>query len=212
MRGEDHERSCEANVELVQRFGRFSLLQYSVVMHLILLATLNAQFIHASLGLRYLLANLGQLRSQAKLVEFTLEQRPIDVVEALLSHNPRIVGLGIYIWNVTQTTEVVALLKAVRPDVIVVLGGPEVSYESEEQRIVQLADYVIAGQADLAFAHLCAQLLNGERPPQKIIQAAVPKMADLALPYGEYAANDVAHRLIYVEASRGCPFKSEFCL
>src|SRR5688572_11749692 len=107
-------------------------------MNTILLTTLNAQYIHASLGLRYLLANLGELRSQAKLVEFTLEQRPIDIVESLLAHNPKIIGLGVYIWNITQSTEVVALLKAVRPDVLVVVGGPEVSYESEEQRIVQL--------------------------------------------------------------------------
>jgi len=178
----------------------------------ILLSTLNAQYIHASLGLRYLLANLGELRPQAKLLEFTLENRPIDIVESLLAHNPRIVGFGVYIWNVTQTTEVVALLKAVRPDVLVVLGGPEVSYESEEQRIVQLADYVITGQADLAFAKLCNQLLAGERPAEKILRPLVPRMDDVALPYHEYTDKDIAQRLIYVEASRGCPFKCEFCL
>ncbi|HYM34850.1 MAG TPA: cobalamin-dependent protein, partial [Steroidobacteraceae bacterium] len=178
----------------------------------ILLTTLNAQYIHASLGLRYLLANLGELRSRAKLTELTLEQRPIDIVESLLTHNPRIIGFGVYIWNVTPTTEVVELLKAVRPDVIVVLGGPEASYEYESQRIVKLADYLITGQADLAFASLCKQLLNGDRPAEKIIQAPVPKMDDVALPYREYTDKDIASRLIYVEASRGCPFKCEFCL
>jgi radical SAM superfamily enzyme YgiQ (UPF0313 family) len=181
-------------------------------MHPIVLATLNAQYIHASLGLRYLLANLGELRSQAKLAEFTIEQRPIDIVESLLVHDPKIIGLSVYIWNVTQTTEVVALLKAIRPDISVVLGGPEVSYEYEAQRIVQLADYLITGQGDLAFATLCKQLLNSERPADKIIQAPVPKMDDLALPYREYSDADIKNRLIYVEASRGCPFKCEFCL
>jgi len=178
----------------------------------ILLSTLNAQYIHASLGLRYLLANLGELRSQAKLIEFTLEQRPIDIVESLLAHDPKIVGLGVYIWNITQTTEVVALLKAVRPDVLIVLGGPEVSYESEEQRIVQLADYVVAGQADLAFPQLCRSLLAGERLTEKILRPLVPKMDEVVLPYREYTDKDIAQRLIYVEASRGCPFKCEFCL
>jgi radical SAM superfamily enzyme YgiQ (UPF0313 family) len=181
-------------------------------MNTILLSTLNAQYIHASLGLRYLLTNLGDLRAQAKLVEFTLEQRPIDIVEALLADNPKIIGLGVYIWNISQTTEVVALLKAVRPDVLVVLGGPEVSYESEEQRIVQLADYLITGQADLEFAKLCRSLLAGERPAEKILRPAVPKMDDVAMPYREYTDKDIAQRLIYVEASRGCPFKCEFCL
>ncbi len=178
----------------------------------ILLATINAQYIHASLGLRYLLANLGELRPQAKLVEFTLKERPIDIVESLLADDPKIIGLGVYIWNVVQTAEVVALLKAIRPDVLVVLGGPEVSYECEQQSIVHMADYVVTGQADLAFAQLCGELLAGERPADKVIRALVPKMDDLVLPYREYTDADIANRLVYVEASRGCPFKCEFCL
>ncbi len=181
-------------------------------MNSILLATINAQYIHASLGLRYLLANLGELRPEAKLVEFKLEQRPIDIVESLLAHDPKIIGLGVYIWNVVQTTEVVSMLKAVRANVLIVLGGPEVSYECEEQRIVELADYVVTGQADLAFAQLCRELLAGERPADKIIRAPVPKMDELVMPYREYTDIDIANRLIYVEASRGCPFKCEFCL
>ncbi|MES1196093.1 MAG: radical SAM protein, partial [Steroidobacter sp.] len=181
-------------------------------MNSILLTTINAQYIHASLGLRYLMANLGELRPQAKLIEFTLEHRPIDIVESLLAHDPKIIGLGVYIWNVTQSTEVVSLLKEIQPDVIVVLGGPEVSYECEEQRIVQLADYVIVGQADRAIAPLCNALLAGERPAEKIIRPDVPKMDDVVLPYHEYTDADISNRLIYVEASRGCPFKCEFCL
>jgi len=178
----------------------------------ILLATLNAQYIHASLGLRYLLANLGELRERAALCEFIIDQRPIDIVEKILAREPAIVGLGVYIWNVTECTEVVALLKQVRPDIVVVLGGPEVSYECDEQRIVQLADYVVTGQADVAFADLCRRVLVGERPAEKIIRADVPKLEQLELPYRYYSDEDIAKRLIYVEASRGCPFKCEFCL
>jgi radical SAM superfamily enzyme YgiQ (UPF0313 family) len=178
----------------------------------ILLATLNAQYIHASLGLRYLFANLGELRERAVLREFMIDQRPIDMVEKILAQEPAVVGLGVYIWNVTPTTEVVALLKQVRPDLVVVLGGPEVSYECEQQHIVQLADYVVTGQADLEFARLCRRLLAGERPAEKIIRAEVPRLEQLELPYRYYNDEDIAQRLIYVEASRGCPFKCEFCL
>src|SRR6185312_5631794 len=106
----------------------------------------------------------------------------------------------------------VADLKRVRPDVIVVLGGPEVSHETEQQEICRLADYVITGEADLAFAELCRKLLAGTRPLMKVIPADLPKMEDLVLPYDLYDAQDVAHRVIYVEASRGCPFRCEFCL
>jgi radical SAM superfamily enzyme YgiQ (UPF0313 family) len=178
----------------------------------IVLTTLNAKFIHAAFGLRYLLANLGPLRARASLVEFDIHQRPVDVVEALLARNPRIVGLGVYVWNVTGLTEVVAVLKRVRPEVIVVLGGPEVSFECEQPAVVNLADYVITGEADLAFAELCQQLLRGERPTGRIVAAPLPDLNRVALPYDCYTEDDLAHRILYVEASRGCPFSCEFCL
>ncbi len=78
------------------------------------------------------------------------------------SQDPRIVGFGIYIWNVGPTFEVIAALKQVRPDIVVILGGPEVSYETPEQPIVQLADYVITGEADLKFGEVCRDVLSGQ--------------------------------------------------
>jgi len=178
----------------------------------IVLSTLNAKFIHAAFGLRYLMANLGPLQARARLIEFDINQRPLEIVEALLALDPKIIGLGIYIWNVAPATEVVGMLKRLRPDLIVILGGPEVSYEVEEQPIVELADYVITGEADLKFAELCQQLLQGSRPPVKIVPAEIPALENVVLPYHLYDDRDVAHRIIYVEASRGCPFTCEFCL
>jgi len=178
----------------------------------IVLSTLNAKFIHASLGLRYLYANLGALREQADIAEFTLDQRATDIAEKLLARSPRILGLGVYIWNVEETFRLVAVLKRLAPELLIVLGGPEVSYEPEGQALVELADYVIAGQADFAFRELCMQLLADTRPTQKFITAPAPRLDDLEFPYAYYTDADLAHRLIYVEASRGCPFKCEFCL
>ena len=178
----------------------------------ILLSTLNARYFHSAFGLRYLLANLGELQADAALREFIITQRPLDIAEALLAEQPRIIGFGVYIWNVAETAQVVALLKTVRPELIIVLGGPEVSHEWREQPIVELADYLITGPADLAFAHLCQRLLNDDPPAEKIIAAELPPLDQLALPYRFYTDEDIAHRLIYVEASRGCPFKCEFCL
>src|SRR5437764_1284401 len=97
----------------------------STAMADIVLATLNAKYIHSAFGLRYLLANLGELRPQAALMEFDVNQRPLEIAERLLEANPRIIGLGVYIWNTAPTAELVGALKRIRPDVIVILGGPE---------------------------------------------------------------------------------------
>ncbi len=182
----------------------------------IVLTTLNAKYIHAAFGLRYLMANLGSLQPQARLLEFDINQRPSDIAEILLAQNPKIIGLGVYIWNVVPTTEVVSLLKRIRPEITVILGGPEVSYETEHQEIVRLADHVITGEADLKFAEVCQKLLQPDSRDKisipKIIPAPLPEFSQLTLPYNLYDERDVANRIIYVEASRGCPFTCEFCL
>lgn len=178
----------------------------------ILLTTLNARYHHASLGLRYLFSNLGELRGQTAIAEFTIAMRPMDIAEKILKKSPKIVGIGVYIWNITESTELVALLKALAPDVKIVLGGPEVSYESTEQVIVQQADYTITGAGEVSFRHLCNQLLNQQKPLEHIIKGEQAPLAQLEMPYRYYDDNDLKNRFIYVEASRGCPFKCEFCL
>ncbi len=178
----------------------------------ILLATINARYIHAAFGLRYLYANLGELQARARILEFEIKQRALDIASELLSHEPKIVGLGVYIWNVTLTSEVVAVLKRVRPEIVIILGGPEVSHETASQEIVEWADYVITGEADLKFAEVCRQILEGRAPKPKILPAELPLMDRVQLPYDLYTNEDLAHRVLYVEASRGCPFTCEFCL
>jgi radical SAM superfamily enzyme YgiQ (UPF0313 family) len=178
----------------------------------IVLATLNAKYAHTAFGLRYLHANLGPLRDRAEICEFHINERPIDILEVLLAAEPRIVGLGVYIWNVAQTEALVGLLKAVRPDITVVLGGPEVSHETAGQRIVALADHVVVGEGEAAFPALCLQLLDGTPPAARILPPLLPDIATLVLPYHLYSDVDLAQRVVYVEASRGCPYACEFCL
>lgn len=178
----------------------------------ILLATLNSSYFHSSFGLRYLLANMGDLQSQTELVEYTTQQKPLDLVESILSRNPKILGLGVYIWNVRETFELVSLLKKIAPDLTIVLGGPEVSYETESQAICQLADYTVCGEAEQLFPELCQKILKGEKPVSKKITGPLPEIHQLKLPYGHYSDEDIKNRVIYVEASRGCPYKCEFCL
>ena len=185
----------------------------------ILLCTLNAKYIHASLALRYLLANMGELRAQTALCEYTIARRPADLAVDLLAllgpaeaGRVQVIGFGVYIWNVSQTCELVRLLKAARPALKVVLGGPEVSHEQDQQAIVALADHVITGWGDVSFPKLCRALLHGPLPLMKVIAGEQPPLDQIELPYTEYSDADLAHRVLYVEASRGCPFKCEFCL
>lgn len=178
----------------------------------ILLSTLNARYTHASLGLRYLLANMGPLQEQTKIQEFVIGAKTTDLVERILAHTPRIVGFGVYIWNVEETTRLVAMLKRVAPNVTIILGGPEVSHETGEQEIVKLADYVVTGWGDVTFPKLCREILEGPKPIMKVHAGVQPPMGEIAMPYSLYSEEDIAHRTLYVEASRGCPFKCEFCL
>lgn len=178
----------------------------------IILSTLNARYAHASLGLRYLLANMGPLQPQTSIQEFVIGAKTTEIVEKLLAQAPRVIGFGVYIWNVEETTRVVAMLKRVAPHVVIVLGGPEVSYESAEQQIVQLADYLVTGWGDVTFPKLCGEILNGPKPLMKVHAGVQPPMAEIKMPYSLYSDHDIKHRTLYVEASRGCPFKCEFCL
>lgn len=183
----------------------------------IVLATLNSRHSHASLGLRYLKANAGDLAERIRIEEFVIGADPEVLVDRLLAalvpQGPRLVGLGVYIWNITETTELCRRLRARAPDIVIVAGGPEVSHEIDAQPIAGLVDFVVQGPGDLAFARLARAILDGPRPLQRIIAGEQPaELGELALPYALYDARDIGRRHLYVEASRGCPFKCAFCL
>ncbi|MGD9782879.1 MAG: radical SAM protein [Kiritimatiellia bacterium] len=177
----------------------------------ILVAALNARHSHASMGARCLLANLGELRPQAELAEFTIQQAAAEIAESIAARRPRILGLGVYIWNSARVAELLPLLRQKRPQLTIVLGGPEITEGTPG------ADVLIFGEGDLAFAALCRQILSGPDPcPSVSIRGcahpASPDLASLQLPYAEYTDADLAHRLLYVESSRGCAMRCDYCV
>lgn len=178
----------------------------------IVLATANARYTHCAFGLKRLWCALGPLQESAEVMEFTIQQDPHEIAMTLLEMHPRIIGLGIYIWNVDLLTQVVGILRAVAPEVLLVLGGPEMVDSDENMRAVSVADYVLIGEGETAFAALAQQLLDGKRPAQKMIYATPPDLDTLPDPYTTYSEEDIRQRVIYVESSRGCPYRCAFCL
>ena len=177
----------------------------------IVLTTINARYIHAAIGLRSLYANLRELQPLARIQEYCLSDQVGDMAEKILATAPTIVGIGVYIWNAVAVRQLVGIIKQVAPATRIVLGGPEVSHLP--QRVdLSAADYIIQGEGEITFHTLCAAILAGHPPVDRIIPAAKVDIESLITPYRFYTDEDLTHRITYVEASRGCPFTCEFCL
>ncbi len=153
---------------------------------------------------------MQELQNETKIMEFTINDAPQSVAEKLLASAPSIIGIGVYIWNALEVAELLHLLKKISPQTKVVLGGPEVSYAPLRVNY-ESADYIIAGEGDVAFYELCRDILS-QTPREHHIAMTLPKLKALELPYRYYTDEDVKNRYIYVEISRGCPFECEFCL
>ncbi len=128
-----------------------------------------------------------------------------------LSHNPQIIGVGIYIWNIEIMSEAIKLLKSTHPKIVIVVGGPEVSYGVEDEFSFYI-DYIIQLEGEVALRELCTKILEGELPKTKTIRSDVLDVNSIKMPYEFYSDSDILNRKIYVEASRGCAFKCQFCL
>ncbi|GHV92804.1 hypothetical protein AGMMS50268_33070 [Spirochaetia bacterium] len=194
----------------------------------ILLTTINAKWIHPSPALRLLKANLGELEDRCDILEFALRQPLAEKVDPILATAPRILGISVSIWNHRATVE---LLKALNDKwneggntdkPVIILGGPEVSHLSEGSEIFDHADWVVRGEGELVFRELCGLLLGKNNITAddfaglaivsgKFIDAYPIDLAAIDPGYRLYTAEDLTRKLVYVEASRGCPFGCEFC-
>ena len=177
----------------------------------IILATLNSRFTHSAIGLRYIYANMQELQQETQIIEFNINDALQTIAEDILKHQPQIIGIGTYIWNVSAVAELIHILKKVSPQTTIILGGPEVSYPPYRVDLKD-ADFIIQGEGDLAFYQLCTQILTNKTPKERIIGMTLPNLKELELPYQFYTQEDIQNRYIYVEISRGCPFACEFCL
>ena len=188
-----------------------------------ILTTLNAKYIHTSLALRWLYV-ANKERFDISFKEYTIKEDLLKISSELLATQSDVLGISVSIWNVSQTKELVGILKKERPELIIVLGGPEVSYEPEFFLQNWNIDYVISGEGEFVLGELLEAIQNkglidmpGVSTHKKInkiiVQADMQKLASLPSPYMlEDDKLDIGNRLVYFETSRGCPYQCQYCL
>jgi hypothetical protein len=177
----------------------------------IVFSTFNARYSHTALALRCLRANLGSLHGRSEIIEFDNSLAPQTAAEKLLARDPKILLFSVYIWNRVIIYETILILKQIRPELKIIIGGPEVSYEYEDSLTSQLVDHLICGESEGIIESVCTDLLAGKACPD-VLHAAAPDLSRIELPYEEYTDEDIACRRIYVETSRGCPSRCQYCL
>lgn len=194
----------------------------------ILLTTLNAKFIHSSLALRCLVTACRHAGlNDVVTAEYTINQNAYDILRHIYSFHAAVIGFSCYIWNIEMTCHVISLLKQIMPGVRIAVGGPEVSYTAREilEQYPDI-DYVFQGEGEIIVPSFVRDLENGGSGTtvpgvlgrvDGTIQGSetfqeVPDLDKLPFPYEQQDFSQLAHKIIYYESSRGCPFHCQYCL
>ncbi|WP_138494140.1 B12-binding domain-containing radical SAM protein [Paenibacillus pinistramenti] len=192
----------------------------------VVLSTLNAKYIHTNMAIRLLKA-YSQHEFDIELAEYTIKDPVMNIVSDLYRRRPDVIGFSCYIWNIEETLKVVEILKKVMPETEIVLGGPEVSYDTDYwMNRVPAIDYIVMGEGEETFHHLL-QTIAGDRKfhfvyglayrkgEEVVLMPGRPKSDLNSLPSPHRFPEDIPHldkRIVYFETSRGCPFSCQFCL
>ncbi|MBM7606423.1 radical SAM superfamily enzyme YgiQ (UPF0313 family) [Metabacillus crassostreae] len=190
------------------------------------LSTLNAKYIHTSLSIRYLKAYAAP-DYEVELAEYTIKDPAMNIVTDLHTKKPDILGFSCYIWNIEETIKIIKMMKKINPSLIIVLGGPEVTYDTREwMESISEVDFIIIGEGEQSFKQLLDEL-NGEQNFSAVsgiayrengtvhIKPQRNKIDLKELPSPFRFEEDLSHlskRVTYIETSRGCPFSCQFCL
>jgi radical SAM superfamily enzyme YgiQ (UPF0313 family) len=164
---------------------------------------------------------------EAEIAEYTIKDPAMNIVTDLFSKKPDVLGFSCYIWNIEETIRVIQMIRKIMPNLVIVLGGPEVTYDVTYwlDRIPEV-DFIVMGEGEETFKQLLREL-DGERILQNVhglaykqdgkyvINPQRNKIDLKELPSPFRFDEDLPHfskRVIYVETSRGCPFNCQFCL
>ncbi|WP_071459253.1 B12-binding domain-containing radical SAM protein [Bacillus massilinigeriensis] len=192
----------------------------------ITIATLNAKYIHTNLAIRYLKA-YAQREYHIELAEYTIKDPVLNIVSDLIQKRPNVLGFSCYIWNIEETMKVIRMIKKIDPSIIIVAGGPEVTYDvTEWMENNKELDFIVIGEGEQTFKQLLDELAGEKdykevpgisfRSNGKIIVNPQRNKLDLKEMPSPYRfpedREELSKRVTYVETSRGCPFSCQFCL
>lgn len=194
----------------------------------ILLTAINAKYIHSNLALFSLKAAAEEQGILVETAEFTINHRTEEILRELYRRKPEVLCFSCYIWNIGMVRELIGECKKVLPGVKIWLGGPEVSYDAvQELRACPEITGILTGEGEVSFPLLARHYVNqNEEASLAEIPGAVyrstageihsnpqgelPDLSRIPFAYSDF--DDLEHKIIYYESTRGCPFSCSYCL
>lgn len=187
-----------------------------------LLAALNAKYVHSSLSVRCIKKFCSEFDIIVK--EYTINDNTDAVISDIFEKNTDIAAFSCYIWNIEKVLYICECLKKARNDIIIILGGLEVSYDSYElMQKYEFIDFIISGEGERAFGALLQALEDGSglecvpsltyRSGGEVLQNKKLDMGDInSYPFVYDNAGEIKNKIVYYESSRGCPYNCSYCL
>lgn len=192
----------------------------------ILLTTLNSKFIHTNLAIRYIKAYCDDI-AEISIKEFTINHREDEILEGIYESEWDIIAFSCYIWNIEETLYIAENLKKIKPNIKIIFGGPEVTYNPKEVlEKNKFIDFIIRGEGERTFKELILEIKNNNdfknvkgiayRNQEKIEitteRDLIQNLDEIPSPYEKFDYSDYKNKIIYYESSRGCPFNCQYCL
>jgi radical SAM superfamily enzyme YgiQ (UPF0313 family) len=151
------------------------------------------------------------------------------LVEAILAREPQLVGFTCYLWNIDRTLWIAQRLKEQRPELRVLLGGPEVTADNDWVLNQPSVDFASIGEGEQTFAELLDALADGAAATRPIdglyvreaagaggpllprFRRPMARLDGVSSPYLHGILDAADEGMLFLETVRGCIFKCKFC-